>query len=484
MEALLADTPFQRDNVAQWPELCIQKVKPWFRLASVLGEGENGAVYSLGPTGQDLVLSESDSEEYESETSSTGSSYSVASCSSSHKSASKSCGEEEEEELSIDEEMGTEGDAAGDDAAYNEEEVRVMQQTPMGRLQIVAKEFRHLDDDVGYVVWDETEGKPIKWFVEEEECHDYMRRRRFTSPRFHTKELAFHEDVGTIRFSDFYHESVTSMILSKLVDHSMTPHITQVVGAVEYKNKGYLLMERISGTMDDLLNDERWEVKLCNRLLQPGEIASLFFQTLFGLLTAQRVCNLKHHDLHTGNIFLQQVKPSTVFNNIPLAGATHFHYHLDGTDYYIPNCGLLAKLGDFAMASYDVFGKRAQRVDMDAFNDDPAKWGYWNATYQGERGYDTQFLFADVPVDGRHRKCGQLHKFLKTIKTAAMGKKGKVTPKKARPIAGYVSNSTADAIIQSVFGRRPLPFINFLTRPVDDAAVIVTLGNTSNFTVR
>lgn len=483
MEALLRDSVFTADNAAEWPSLCIQSVKPWFRLATVLGEGENGAVYSLGPTGRELVLSESDSDDYESDSDcSSSSTYSISAASSLDSHASKSCGDSRD-----DNEPGCSNDDmdAEDVAeAYNEEEVRVMQDTPMGRLQVVAKEFRHLDDDVGYVVWDETEGKPIKWFVDEEECHDYMRRRRFTSPRFHTKELAFHEDVGTIRFSDFYHETITSLMLTKLVHESLTPHITQVLSAVEHKNKGYLLMERISGTMDDLLNDERWEVKLCNRLLQPGEIASLFFQTLFGLLTAQRVCNLKHHDLHTGNIFLQRIQGSTVFNNHALSTATHFHYHLDGVDYYIPNCGLIAKLGDFAMASYDVFGKRAQRVDMDAFNDDPGKWGYWNATYQGERGYDTQFLFADVPVDGRHRKCGQLHKFLKTVKAAAMGKKGRVTPKKARPIAGYVSNSTADAIIQSVFGRRPLPFINFLTRPVDDAAVIVTLGNTSAFTVR
>jgi hypothetical protein len=324
----------------------------------------------------------------------------------------------------------------------------------------------------------------MKWFVDEEECHDYMRRRQFTSPRFLVKEIARHMDETTIRFSDFYHEALTSLMMAQLVAHNLTPHITLVTAAVENRNTGYLVMERVQGTMDDLLNEERAEMQMCNRLLTPREIASLFFQSVFGLLTAQRVCAFKHHDLHTGNIFLKAITPATTFNNQVLEGATHFHYHLDGTDFYLPNCGLVAKLGDFAMASYNVYGKRAQRVDMDAFNDDPGKWGYWNARYDGERGYDTQYLFADVPVDGRHRKCGELHKFLKLVKKAAMGKTGKVTHKKSRPVAGHVSNSPADALIQSVFVRQPLPFINFLVRPSDDGARIVTLGNSAHFTVR
>lgn len=477
MEALLRETPFQAENMEQWPQVGIQHVKPWFRLASLLGEGENCAVFSLGPTGREVVLSESDGSDSDNECDSSASSYSVSSALSCSETQGDSCSEGKE---------GGSGAVVEDDEyePVAEEDVRVLAVTHMGRSQVVAKEFRHVDEDVGYVVWDSSENKPLKWFVDEEDCHDYMRRRQFTSPRFEARELACHIDERTMRFSDFSHEALTSTMMSLLVTNNLTPHITLVTGAVEYKNRGYLVMERVQGTMDDLLNEERLEVRMCGRLLTPGEIASLFFQTLFGLLTAQRVARLKHHDLHTGNVFLKSITSSTMWQGHALSTATHFHYHLDGVDYYLPNCGVLAKLGDFAMASYDVYGKRAQRIDMDAFNDDPGKWGYWNATFEGERGYDTQFLFADVPVDGRHRKCAQLHKFLKTVKSSAMGKKGKVTHKKGRPIAGHVSNNTADALIQSVFGRKPLPFFNFLVRPTDDGAVIVTLGNSNQFSVR
>jgi hypothetical protein len=479
MERVLVNDELHDVPLVSMPDRLIVEGKPWFRLATMLGEGENCAVFSLGHAGQDVIYTDSEDSDSDSE-------HSCSSCCSGDEDShsitmdvdsecSDRAGESGEEEEVKEVELS---EHTADSVHFQVEDVRVHGDTSMGRVQLVAKVFQHLDEDVGYALYDKSEDKFLKWFCDEEEAGDYMRRRNFTSPRFDVQEVVRHEDERTIRLCDFQHEALSNLLLSKLVDKGLTPHITLATGAVSYKNTGYLLLERVDGTMDDLLSEERLERRMCDHLLTVPEIAGLFFQTVYGLHVMQHVCQLKHHDLHTGNVFVQRITRSTRFKEQQLQGATHFHYHLDGTDFYIPNCGVLAKLGDFAMASFDYKGKRVQRVDMDAFNDNPEKWGYWNAHYENERGYDTQFLFADVPVDGRLRKSSALHRFLKLMKAAAMGKRGRVTPKKFRPLAGHVSNVPAASVLMMVFHKKVAPDFNFLTRP-DPATnpVIVTLGH-------
>lgn len=470
----------QIDEAEQWPAAFIREEKPWFRLATLLGEGENCAVFSLGHTGKELVYTES---EGDSESMSCDDSHDDHTCNSSCEDVTQ-CGSDGG--VSVSSEDGSEAECKFDatlngvdiDTAREVciDDIRVHADTVAGKVQVVAKVFKHLDDDVGYGLYDSSDNIFLKWFVDEEEATDYMRRRHFTLPRFKVQEVKFHSDSNTVRFCDFQHESLTNLFLSKFVDCGLTPHITVATGAVAYKNTGYLLLERVDCTMDDLLADEHYELKTCGRLVDAPEIASLFFQAVFGLFVLQHTCQLKHHDLHTGNLFLQRITADSKFRGELLHDATHFHYKLNDFNFYLPNCGAMAKLGDFAMASFKMHGKRMQRVDMDAFNDNVEKWGYWNAQYQEERGYDTQFLFADVPVDGRHRKNHALYKFLKTIRAACMGKRGRVTPKKFRPMPGYISNQPADAVLTTVFTKKVLPDFNFLIAPPEGSRV-VTLGS-------
>lgn len=465
----------QIDEAEQWPASLVQQQKPWFRLASLLGEGENCAVYSLGHAGKELVYTESESES-DADSMSCGSDDDSSSCSCSSCKSSDASGASEDV-ASLGDNDGEEEHKSGEECReVSLEDIRVHVETSAGKVQVVAKVFKHLDDDVGYGLYDSTENIFLKWFVDEEDASDYMRRRHFTSPRFRVQEVKFHSDSDTVRFCDFEHESLSNLFVTKFIERGLTPHVTAATGAVAFKNTGYLLLERVHCTMDDLLADDYYEHLTCGRLVEAPEIAALFFQAVFGLYTLQQVCQFKHHDLHTGNLFLQGLTPASTFRGESLKDATHFHYKLNEHNFYLPNCGALAKLGDFAMASFDMHGKRVQRVDMDAFNDNVEKWGYWNAQYQEERGYDTQFLFADVPVDGRHRKNHALYKFLKTIRTACMGKRGRVTPKKFRPMPGYISNTPADAVLTTVFVKKVLPEFYFLTPPPEGSKV-VTLGN-------
>ena len=474
----------QIDEAEQWPAAFVQNQKPWFRLASLLGEGENCAVYSLGHAGKELVYTESESDSMSCDSDDDKSSCSCSSCEEGeHNDRTSDCTSNTASCDAASAEVSEDGGVAEHKSGGDEvrevslEDIRVHADTSAGRVQVVAKVFKHLDDDVGYGLYDSTENIFLKWFVDEEEASDYMRRRHFTSPRFKVQEVKFHSDSDTVRFCDFAHESLSNLFVSKFIERGLTPHVTAATAAVEYKNTGYLLLERVDCTMDDLLADEYYELKTCGRLVEAVDIASLFFQTIFGLYTLQHVCQLKHHDLHTGNVFLKHISPTCTFRGESLQNATHFHYKLNEHNFYLPNCGALAKLGDFAMASFDLHGKRMQRVDMDAFNDNVEKWGYWNAQYQEERGYDTQFLFADVPVDGRHRKNHALYKFLKTMRATCMGKRGRVTPKKFRPMPGYISNTPADAVLTTVFVKKVLPEFYFLTPPPEGSRV-VTLGST------
>jgi serine/threonine protein kinase len=324
--------------------------------------------------------------------------------------------------------------------------------------------FPHLNDESCAAVIDTQDHQLVRAFDDIEDAEIYMRRRQFKPPRYEAREI--HEFVAGsfVGYSAFVVESICNLLLTRLVDQGVTPHVL-------------IATQAINCTLDDLLADPRHsEPSICKRELSNREIASLFLQTVCAVDTIQRVCKLKHHDLHTGNVFLRRITEGLTFKGEDLSTAAHFHYHVSGKDFYVPNCGLLVKIGDFGMASFNVGDKRVQRVDMDVFNDDIEKWGAWNAHYEGERGYDTQVLFADIPVDHRHLENHELHRFFKHARATTTGKKGRVSRKKGRPLPGHVSNSPASSVLESVFTRRLEPWFDFTAQPADGKTI--TLSDT------
>lgn len=497
-----------------WEEEYVKQVEhPFFRLATKLGSGENASVYAIGYYEHEVWYSSDSDAESEQEGSdsaysprSSHSGYSHESDSSrGQRSSSSECSYEygEEEEL-VEEEGKTQRreDVNMVDIDVEHEggvqqnlpipddmtKRRVHRDTPMGTTQLVCKVFKHLDESVCYAIYEKVRGSLIIVLGDEEECEDYIRRRRMKRGNYDVRLTRRHftapteERMGTAKLLEFPNESLVNIFLTKLLANTqITPHITMAFDAFTYKNNGLLLMERLDCTLDDILNVEEIERAVRKGMASPlftvTELCSLFFQSLFGLVVAQRACKLKHHDLHSGNVFLKRITDDTTFRNAKLSEATTFHYHLDGTDFYLPNSGFVAKLGDFGMSSMDIQNHRLQRIDMDLFNDDPEKWGGWNAEYEGERGYDAQVLFADVPVDGRHRSCSELHHFLKHVRTSTSGKKGRVTKKKARPMPGHVSNLPADSILRAIFVRNVRSAYNFLDAPPQGNQVVITLGD-------
>ena len=499
---------------AAWASEHIHAVtRPFFRLATKLGSGENASVYALGYFEHQVWYSSEDESEdasdhsmdvdgdkkrrrsksRSSEYSDSGSDYSDRSRSGSSSSCSYEYGEEEaaEEAKAGDTQKGTQEEEEEPvvlTVPENESDRRVTRETCMGKTQLVCKVFRHLNEGHCASLYDKTTGKLIVVLEDDEECEDYVKRRRIKQP-VEVRDVEQHitppsaGQVGAVKLLDFPNESLVNLFLTRLVvQAAISPHITMTLDAFTCRNTGFLLMERMTCTLDDVLNCEPIERSVRRGLSSPlfnvTELCSLFFQTLFALVSVQRVCKLKHHDLHSGNVFLKRIDEHAVWRGAPLLNATHFHYHLDGTDFYVPNSGFIAKIGDFGMSSMDVRNHRLQRMDMDLFNDEPEKWGHWSAEYEGERGYDGQVLFADVPVDGRHRSCSELHHFLKHVRVSTSGKKGKVSRKKFRPLPGHVSNLPADSILRAIFVRNVRPSYNFLQPPpAESNPVVVTLGD-------
>lgn len=362
-------------------------------------------------------------------------------------SARESKGGDSEQESSEDHSRATDDDEDVD--ANNNAAVPVDLQTvrvfrncaSSGLTQVIVKVFEHLDDDGCFVPWDlemqrhgdlgtigsignsnsnggsaAVEARidttrngnqgPLKVFQSDLECEDYMRKVGLAGlGRYECRELS--EGFCLARgnsvmagFSGFFNESLCHLLLSELVKHDITPHITVALEALRHKNTGYLLMERVASyTLDDIIYEVCRGTKdlVCATVLTKETVVNLVFQTLFVLSVLQKTCNFKHHDLHTNNVFIKEIDENTEFRGTRLRDVQFLHYHLDGHDYFLPNCGLLVKIGDFGMSSLDLHGMRLQRSDMDSFNDNVRKWGTWSSEFVHEEGYDTQLLSSDIP---------------------------------------------------------------------------------------
>nr|QBK86561.1 MAG: protein kinase [Marseillevirus LCMAC102] len=78
--------------------------------------------------------------------------------------------------------------------------------------------------------------------------------------------------------------------------------------------------------------------------------ASFLIQIIHAIATYQHYYKLVHNDLHPGNVFVEYVTPNTKFNGQPLYDADWYHYHIFGSDIYMPATPYIAKIGDFGLS--------------------------------------------------------------------------------------------------------------------------------------
>lgn len=521
-------------DVATWPQLIKHVEKPSFRLATHLGSGENSDVYALGPRCEDVWYTDSDSSDHSSEDSSEDScedscedSGTNSECSGSNgggsSKASECCSGSDCCTGSEGSECGVSETIEGGRSHVVDENVRVFSNLPsIGKTQLVAKVFDHLEDDTCFAVWDTSNDALVQYFQNELDAEDYIRQylrsEHDTPPNNYVCRLlpSMYCDGVNVGFNAFVNESLCHLLLSELVHTQLTLHVTVAQEAVQHKNTGYLLMERLSCTLDDLI------YKVCtSECRSPSSssdandtdiphdfppvdrrgIAALLFQTMFGLTVIQKTSSMKHHDFHTNNVFIKHVDDDTIFRSAPLKQCQYFHYHLDGADFYVPNDGLLAKIGDFGMTSLDLHGKRVHRTDIATFNDNVEKWGIWNKDFDGEEGYDMQLLSADIPVTCRSavKKVAKAEKaknaktkkaakprtnneslilFFEELQAACGACKTNVTRHKRRPAPGCVSTRLTADLIRSMFTGDSVHSWYDFRQPPESSCSVVCLGDT------
>lgn len=124
----------------------------------------------------------------------------------------------------------------------------------------------------------------------------------------------------------------------------------------ESKKYHYTFMEKIDRDLDSTLgcvSEKSYGTKVITKAKYPQIMSYLLIQILHAIGVMQSTYQIVHGDLHTGNIFLDVVSPSTTFNDQSLLDAHYYEYRVNGTSIYIPGgkaCPFIVKLGDWGFA--------------------------------------------------------------------------------------------------------------------------------------
>ena len=355
-----------------------------------------------------------------------------------------------------------------DDCSKPDVNITITSPSPMGVVEVVAKKFSHLDDDVCYHAYDPTTRAIL--FMEEDP-HKFIKwlaaRTEHTESRVLTERIT----PSMAYYGGFVAESLCHLLLTDIVARNIVPHITMAFRALECHNSGYLIQERVTCTLEEVLEKHPG--------LGAPEIAALYLQVAFTMHVLQDTCRLKHHDLHTDNVFIKAIDDTVTWKGEKLADATHFSYDLgDGTVLYTPNTGFIVKIGDFGMSSLDVAGRRLQRFSVDVLTTD-AVWGEWSNKLEGHEGYDLQMFMGQPPFEDDSWRMGDKPTltFLRHMRTLAQGPDGCITRGQLRPMIGHVSRVTPMEVLRGVFVDAPGAGYDFRAPPVDETARVVCLGN-------
>ena len=342
-------------------------------------------------------------------------------------------------------------------------------ESPMGKVEMVAKKFVDVDNDVCF------EGKRPGFNSRirlEESATKYIRWLEKQTERVQTNIITRHITPSTACFSEFVSESICHTLLTSLVSEGITPHLVMALKVLKCGNRGYLMQERITSTIEEALEE--------NPKLTPRDMAGMYLQLFITLHVLQDTCSFKHHDLHIDNVFIKRIDEHMMWNGVHLSEATHFSYDLGDTVLTIPNCGYIVKIGDFGISSLDMAGRKVQRLSLELYETSP-KWGEWSVELEGKRGYDGQLLMGCPPFDPESWRFQDkdTQEFLRRVRGAAQGPNGVLTHGKRRPAHGNVSDVAPLDVVRSVFVQDPEPMYDFRGAPEGSKPVVVCMTSLS-----
>lgn len=470
------------DDPSEWESKIVHQVDDLpFRCVHVLGQGAHCSVHSVAPL-EDAEERKEQSEE-DTATSETQSEHEIdpnwsehyfnlgdvkhredgiASGSESSDSEERFSDEEEDSGSSTQEWATVEVD--GSTHAHRLPHKCVLFDSPMGRVEVVAKRFRDIRHDVYYEATrpgsatrlniDSDARKYLAWLASQ------------GKERVDTAIIRDHITSTTAAFDKFTGESLCHILLTDLVAKNLTPHVVMAFQALEHCGTGYLVQERITSIIHE-------ELEVCPDL-NVTDVASLYLQLFVTLHVLQNACGFLHHDLHADNIFIKRIDDNMTWKGAKMKSATHFSYDLgDGVVLNVPNCGYIIKIGDFGCCSLDIFGRRLKRLEMDTFTK-KFKWGAFGTTLEGRHGYDGQLAMGEPPFDADSWRADDKNtlKFFRRLRAAVQGPSGKITAEKHRPAFGHVSDVSPLDVVKQVFVTDPLEFADFRATPDANATVI------------
>jgi serine/threonine protein kinase len=187
-------------------------------------------------------------------------------------------------------------------------------------------------------------------------------------------------------------EYINEALITSLMKIMPVPHYVVAHDAWIHRGKGHILMDFAGQPLMNVMSE-----------FKVSQIQSITLQVLIALQIGLDVAHLKHHDVHLENVFVSHVQDQehkTGDRVVALKSSTHWKYTLDGVSYYVPHCNLLAKLGDFGLASASAANMRFERVDYPHLNSGQLEWGAWNGKVSEQKSYDivtylTKFFLAE-----------------------------------------------------------------------------------------
>lgn len=254
------------------------------------------------------------------------------------------------------------------------------------------------------------------------------------------------ETEASFQSSVYMHEALMNNIITKaIVRRGICANFVEYLGSARTHTHGGHMFEYMHVDLKHYL-----------RVLHRKHIRALVAQIAFALHCGQTLVGLKHHDLHSENIFCQLLEApkgdsSRDFPPLTYNGSKGLHTYSkltyifeDGTVMTLPNIGVLAKIGDFgiAAATDPQSHKRVYRIDMDSFNgaDRPTLHlsGHYNEILEGNEGYDIQTLLAHMMGQDVH---AEVMDSIVTMNATILGATAR-TSERGRPYASFTSRVT------------------------------------------
>lgn len=193
-------------------------------------------------------------------------------------------------------------------------------------------------------------------------------------------------------------------LTAKLLDTETCPHFVRYHSVHRTRKDWWVEQERISNNMDNVIDS-----------LSAKQLLHYIVQIFAALQVSQAHLQLKHHDLHRGNVFLESRKHFEWRGKEGKAVKTLLYVLTAGDNskaspplfLAVPAEDYIVKIGDYGCMSMTVVSSdhsakrptpiRVGRMDFETLKtEEDSRWGKWDNEYEGKESYDLQMILSSM----------------------------------------------------------------------------------------